>query len=86
MKKEVNKKCHAAILKAIELAGGQSALARRCGHGVKQQQVYNWSVRQKKVSSEYVIIVEQGIKDLPGAPNRHDLRPDIYPLEEEERK
>lgn len=66
-----------ALKKAIELAGGQSALAKICG--VKQQHVWNWINRDKKISPEHVIPIEKG---LDGKITRHDLRPDIYPNEE----
>lgn len=63
------------LQKAIEIAGGQTALADRLG--VKQGHVWHWLKKAKKVPAEYVIPIERetGI-------SRHELRPDIYPPEE----
>jgi DNA-binding transcriptional regulator YdaS (Cro superfamily) len=63
-----------ALKKAVELAGGQTALARAVD--AKQVNVWSWLNRSKKTPPEYVIPVEKatGI-------SRHKLRPDIYPEE-----
>lgn len=62
------------LKKAIELAGGQSALARLIG--VKQGHIWHWLNKSKKVPAEYVIPIETA---LDGQVKRHELRPDIYP-------
>lgn len=77
--KNIQQECHKSIIKAVKLAGGQSALAKLCGHGIKQQQVYNWLHRDKRVSHRWALLVE---KALNGAVTRYELRPDIYPKEE----
>ncbi|HEX2794685.1 MAG TPA: helix-turn-helix domain-containing protein [Croceicoccus sp.] len=61
-----------ALEKAVELAGGQSALARVCD--VAQPSVWKWLQSSKRLPAEHVLAVEAetGI-------SRHDLRPDIYP-------
>lgn len=63
-----------AIDRAIEHAGGQSKLARKCG--VRPQAVQNWQRRQR-LPAERVIQVET----ITGVP-RTELRPDIYPPSE----
>ncbi|OYW03315.1 MAG: hypothetical protein B7X11_03380 [Acidobacteria bacterium 37-65-4] len=64
------------LQRAIEILGGQSALARACN--VKQAHVWNWLHRAKKVPAEQVITIETATKGLV---TRSDLRPDIYPPE-----
>lgn len=59
------------IARAVRAAGGQQALADKCG--VKYQAVQKW-LRLNRVPAERVLTIEEatGI-------SRHDLRPDIYP-------
>jgi DNA-binding transcriptional regulator YdaS (Cro superfamily) len=61
------------IQSAIAAAGSQSELARRCG--VKQGHVWKW-LKSGRVPPTRVLAVEAatGI-------SRHELRPDIYPVE-----
>jgi DNA-binding transcriptional regulator YdaS (Cro superfamily) len=62
--------------RAVALAGSQTELARRIG--VKQMHVWNWLNRSKgKVPGEYVIPIEKAT-----GVSRHELRPDLYPIEE----
>lgn len=63
-----------AFHRAIDCAGGQSAFGRLIGR--PQSTVWEWVDRRKPLPSEYVLKVEAatGI-------SRHDLRPDIYPVE-----
>jgi DNA-binding transcriptional regulator YdaS (Cro superfamily) len=60
-----------AIERAIKKAGGQQVLADACG--VKYQAVQKWL---KRVPAERVLAIESatGI-------SRHELRPDIYPVD-----
>lgn len=62
------------IKRAVELAGGQAALARIVG--VTQPTVWAW-LRKGEMPAEYVLATERatGI-------SRHALRPDIYPRDE----
>lgn len=61
-----------ALSKAINLAGGQSALARELG--LRQSTVYAWLKTTKKgVPGEFCPKIEA----LTGIP-RHELRPDVY--------
>lgn len=69
----------AGLEKAIEIAGTQAELARRISRPerpIKQQHVWNWLNRDEKVPAEVVLDIERetGV-------SRHDLRPDIYPVE-----
>lgn len=63
-----------AIDRAIAQVGSQSALARALG--ISQNAVSRWQRGVNPVPAEQVIPIEEatGI-------SRHDLRPDIYPLE-----
>lgn len=70
----------AAIRKAVKLAGGQVALAKKVaeitGRPVVQSHVWNWMNRNERVAAEWVIPIETAVE---GRVSRHDLRPDIYP-------
>ena len=68
-----------ALERAVEAAGGQTALAERIGNGVKQTNVWNWLNREKRVPAERVLAVEQA---TDGQVSRHELRPDLYPSED----
>src|SRR3954471_303752 len=60
----------AALQRAVEIAGSQSALARAIG--VKQAHVWNW-LQSGRVPAEHVLAVEGAT-----AVSRHDLRPDVF--------
>lgn len=60
--------------RAIEILGGQERLAEKLD--VTTQAVYKW--RRSRVPAERVLAVEEAVA---GAVTRHQLRPDIYPLE-----
>ena len=68
-----------ALLKAIELAGNQSELARllskEMGINIIQQNVYVWK-SCGYLPSKYVIPVERALKKKI---TRYELRPDLYP-------
>jgi DNA-binding transcriptional regulator YdaS (Cro superfamily) len=59
--------------RAVEAAGGKSALARRLG--TSRQAVDQWP----RVPAERVLAVE---KAAGGAVTRYELRPDIYPRDD----
>lgn len=63
-----------AFHRAIQTVGGQSAFGRLIGR--PQSTVWEWVDRRKQIPAEFVLKVEAatGI-------SRHELRPDIYPLE-----
>lgn len=64
------------IKKAARCAGGQSALARRIG--VRPQAVQQWIARNH-VPAERCLDVERA---TGGQITRHELRPDLYPVEQ----
>jgi DNA-binding transcriptional regulator YdaS (Cro superfamily) len=67
-----------ALERACKLSGGQSALAEAIG--TSQSQVWYWLNRSRKgVSAEFVLKIEQAT----GVP-RHEIRPDIFPLPQEQ--
>lgn len=69
-----------AINEAIQLAGGQTALAEKLSTPQKkmlQGQVNQWVTRDHRCSPAYVLKVEK----VTGV-SRHRLRPDLYPEEE----
>jgi DNA-binding transcriptional regulator YdaS (Cro superfamily) len=61
-----------ALSRAIDAAGGQTALARALG--VKQANVWWWLNRSGRVPAEQVIPIE-----VATGVTRHELRPDLYP-------
>ena len=64
-----------ALAKAVRHAGSQSAFGRMIG---KRQSVVNdWLREERPLPAELVLMVEKatGI-------SRHELRPDIYPIED----
>lgn len=62
-----------ALNRAIEVLGGQSALARACG--VRQGHVWHWLNKSRKVPGDYVLTIEAATN---GAVTRYELRPDIF--------
>jgi DNA-binding transcriptional regulator YdaS (Cro superfamily) len=67
----MDSKCY--IERAVECAGTQVALAERIG--VRQQHVWNWLNRDKRVPAEYCLPIERATH---GAVTRYDLRPDVF--------
>ena len=63
-----------ALKAAVAKAGSQSAFARICG--VSQPSVWKWLQSSKQLPPEHVLKIEAAT-----GVSRHDLRPDIYPLE-----
>jgi DNA-binding transcriptional regulator YdaS (Cro superfamily) len=63
-----------ALLEAVRVFGGQSATGRHLG--VSQRAVWRWVKQGTVLPAEHVLAIEAatGI-------SRHDLRPDIYPVE-----
>lgn len=67
---------HQALKRAVERAGNnQSQFARDIG--TSQQLVSYWLAKGKPLPGEMVLAAERA-----GYGSRHELRPDIYPLEE----
>lgn len=70
------------IARAVKAAGGQAELARRLSEimskPIKQQHIWNWLSRDAMVPAEYAIPIEKAVDNQV---SRHEIRPDIYPLE-----
>ena len=62
------------IAKAIEIVGGQSALARAIGGSVKQAHVWYW-LNADRVPPEHCAAIEAA---TAGKVTRHELRPDVF--------
>lgn len=82
------KTAHEALLKAIEVAGDMSKLARSINKGlpsgvkpIKNQNVWWWVNRSKKISPLYV---NACVDAVSGCVKASELRPDLYPTNEQE--
>ena len=64
-----------ALQQALQLAGSQAELARKCGAKTRQAHVWKW-LRSGRVSGLGALLVAKavGYEVLP-----HQLRPDLYP-------
>lgn len=60
----------------VRLAGGQAELARRCG--TSQPRIWQCIHRNQRVPADLVIPFEKAVN---GSVTRHELRPDLYPIE-----
>lgn len=67
------------IQKAVQIIGNQEKLAEDCG--VSQPTISNWK-KDNRVPGEYVLKFE---KATNGQVSRHEIRPDLYPLENKRR-
>lgn len=65
-----------ALQRAVDLAGGQSALAAAIGSGKKQQHVWAWLNRDLKVPAEMVLPI---VRAVGGAVTPHELDSVLYP-------
>lgn len=84
MKTTSPNKSKEALLKAIEIAGGQQPLARILskisGRDITQGHIFNWLKRDKKgFPPEFTIPIE---KIINCQLTRSEMRPDIYPPNE----
>ena len=64
------------IRRAVEIVGSQQRLAEACG--VRQQHVWDWMHRDKRLPAERAIQIERA---TAGRVTLHQLRPDLYPDE-----
>ncbi len=69
-----------SLERAIKIIGSQVKLAKILGK--RQSSIWNW-LKSGRVAAEYAIPIEQA---TGGQVTRHELRPDIYPEEEGEKK
>jgi len=70
-----------ALEKAVDVLGGQSALARVCGGTVKQQHVYNWLNRDKRLPDRYAMRIQQATSEKDGERTVYawELCPEAFP-------
>jgi DNA-binding transcriptional regulator YdaS (Cro superfamily) len=70
------------IQRAVSIVGGQSELARRMAkynkNGSLTPQAVNSWCSKNRIPAEYVLAVE---RETDSQVSRHDLRPDLYPIE-----
>lgn len=77
-----------AFERAVEVCGGQAALARKLteitGKEVTQQRIWNIINRSQKVPAELVLATERATAGMgeDKTVTRHDLRPDLYPVDD----
>jgi len=64
--------------RAVLAVGSQAALAKAIG--VKPQHIWNWLNRDRRVPAEQVLPIERATS---GSVTRSDLRPDLYPPQEQ---
>lgn len=69
-----------ALRRAIDVVGGQSALAGALGR--RQSTIWSWLNEQRQAAAEVVLRIEELTREAGNEVSRHELRPDIYPLEE----
>lgn len=67
----LQKSSRAALQEAVDIAGGQAALARLIGK--RQNHIWNWLNRDQKVPAEVCRPIETATGVLAA-----DLRPDIF--------
>ena len=64
-----------ALQKAVDLMGGQTALARAIGGRCRQGHVWKWLNRGKTLPAERAVQIERATS---GRVKRHELRPDLF--------
>jgi DNA-binding transcriptional regulator YdaS (Cro superfamily) len=60
--KAINEVCMSAILKAVEVTGGQTALAKLLG--VKQSHIWNWINRRQQAPAKYIRAISNATNGL----------------------
>jgi len=67
-----------AIERAVAIAGGQTALARRCqevsGHPYRQSHIWNWLNEMEAVPPDVAVLLEKAT-----GVDRSEFRPDLWP-------
>lgn len=74
MSEEQQESSLAGIQRAIEIAGGPTALARQLGMPRGRVTVTQWA--RRRLPAERVLAVEAA-----SGVSRHELRPDLYPAD-----
>lgn len=68
-----------ALRRAIEILGGQSDTATALG--LRQSTIWTWLNKQRRAPAEWVLPIERATREAGNEVSRHELRPDIYPVE-----
>jgi DNA-binding transcriptional regulator YdaS (Cro superfamily) len=71
---------NSALAKAVVVFRFQRSLATEIG--VHQQSVWYWLYKSGVVPAEHVLNIENATRAKGEVVTRHELRPDIYPLQE----
>lgn len=69
---------HEALTKAVQVLGGQSAMAAACGEPVKQQHVYNWLNRDKKLPPHHALKIQRATADKGDEVKASQLCPEVF--------
>lgn len=69
---------HEALTKAVNILGGQSATANICGGTVRQQHVYNWLNRDKKLPPRYALKIQKATAEKGQEIRASSLCPDVF--------
>jgi DNA-binding transcriptional regulator YdaS (Cro superfamily) len=65
-----------ALQRAVDIVGGQTALAAALGEPIKQGHVWYWLEKKGgEVPAEHCAAIERA---TDGKVTRHDLRPDVF--------
>lgn len=78
-----NKISHATLLKIVKIAGGKAELAKICGKNITRSHVHNWLYREKFLPADYVPRVYKYFNRFNGEITLHDIRPDIYDIDDD---
>ncbi len=70
-----------ALHKAVKVVRFQAELARLINK--KQQDIWSWMHETGVIPAEYVLKIESATRDAGQMVSRHELRPDLYPLDGE---
>ena len=70
-----------ALEKAVSVLGGQTALAEVCGGKVRQQHVYNWLNRDKRLPEKHMFKVQVATELKGDVVLAVNLCPEAFPDE-----
>lgn len=68
-----------ALNLAVEILGGQTALAEVCGGNVKQQHVYNWMNRDEQLPDRHALRVQRATELKGRMVRASQLCPEAFP-------
>lgn len=67
-----------ALQKAVDVLGGQTALAEACGGKVRQQHVWNWLNRDGRLPDRYALRVQRATERKGCAVRADHLCPEAF--------